>query len=274
MNMAHDIFISYSTKDKQTADAICHVLEQNNLKCWIAPRNIASGKNYAQEIMNGLKSAKIVVLVFSKDSQESPFVNNEIDAAFTNNKPIISFKIDETMPENRMEFFLKNKHWLEAYPNPESVFETLVKDAYRLCNENYNQQIVIDNSNPSNAVSNTLPTRSKDLISFVLLLTPFYFVSFLYMGFVAKVKDWIILGVIYLIPLILFFSYFSSDVPVFKMATQVGAVITLFCIFWLLALVIGIFVIRKEFLARKSVLGIMSPDDEMFESLVEEYSRL
>ena len=46
--MAHDIFISYSTKDKNTADAICHVLEQNNLKCWIAPRNIASGKNYAQ----------------------------------------------------------------------------------------------------------------------------------------------------------------------------------------------------------------------------------
>lgn len=272
--MAHDIFISYSTKDKQTADAICHVLEQNNLKCWIAPRNIASGKNYAQEIMNGLKTAKIVVLVFSKDSQESPFVNNEIDAAFTNNKPIISFKIDETMPENRMEFFLKNKHWLEAYPNPESVFETLVKDAYRLCNENYNQQIVVDNVNPSKAASNAIPNRSKDIISFIFLLTPFYFVSFLYMGYIAKVKEWIALGAVYFIPLVIFIAYMTSDSPVFKMATQVGASISLFTIFWLLALVIGIFVIRKEFLARKSVLGIMSPDDEMFESLVEEYSRL
>ena len=62
--MVHDIFISYSTKDKQTADAICHVLEQNNLKCWIAPRNIVSGKNYAKEIMDGLKEAKVVVLVY------------------------------------------------------------------------------------------------------------------------------------------------------------------------------------------------------------------
>ena len=272
--MAHDIFISYSTKDKQTADAICHVLEQNNLKCWIAPRNIASGKNYAQEIMDGLKSAKIVVLVFSKDSQESPFVNNEIDAAFTNNKPIISFKIDETMPENRMEFFLKNKHWLEAYPNPESVFETLVKDAYRLCNENYNQQIVVDNVNPSKAASKALPNKSKDIISFIFLLTPFYFVSFLYMGFVAKVRDWIILGAIYLISFVLLMSYFLSDTPVFKIATQMGAAMSLYTIFWLLALVIGIFFIRKEFLARKTVLGIMSPNDEMFESLVEEYSRL
>ena len=133
--MAHDIFISYSSKDKQTADAICHVLEADKLKCWIAPRNIIAGKNYAEQIMYGLKNAKIVVLVFSKNSQDSVFVNNEIDTAFSNNKPIISFKIDETLPENKMGFFLKNKHWLDAYPNPESVFETLVRDAHLLCNE-------------------------------------------------------------------------------------------------------------------------------------------
>ena len=160
--MAHDIFISYSTKDKQTADAICHVLEQNNLKCWIAPRNIVSGKNYAKEIMDGLKEAKVVVLVFSKNSQESPFVNNEIDAAFSNNKSIISFRIDETMPENRMEFYLKNKHWLEAYPEPEKVFGTLVNDASRLCRE-APEVIVSQKTSPSD--SNILPSRKKDLFS-------------------------------------------------------------------------------------------------------------
>ena len=43
-NYKHDVFISYSTKNSDVANKICHVLEQNNLKCWIAPRNIASGK--------------------------------------------------------------------------------------------------------------------------------------------------------------------------------------------------------------------------------------
>lgn len=133
--MSHDIFISYSSKDKTTADAICHVLEENKLKCWIAPRNIRSGKNYPEQIMDGLRAAKLVVLVFSKNSQESVFVNNEIDAAFSFNKSIISFKIDETLPENKMGFFLKTKHWLDAYPDPESVFETLVNDAKLLCDE-------------------------------------------------------------------------------------------------------------------------------------------
>jgi hypothetical protein len=29
--MAHDVFISHSSKDKQAADAICHALEKNNI---------------------------------------------------------------------------------------------------------------------------------------------------------------------------------------------------------------------------------------------------
>lgn len=273
--MTHDIFISYSTKDKQTADAICHVLEQNGLKCWIAPRNIASGKNYAQEIMDGLKAAKIVVLVFSKNSQESEFVNNEIDAAFRNNKSIISFKIDETMPENRMEFFLKNKHWLEAYPNPESVFETLVKDALRLCDEEYNKQIVIGDSNHSKAVSNKLPSKRKDLASIILLFTPIYSVSYIYMGYIANVKEWMGWGVILFIPLILLVWAFGLDGGIaFKHAGVINNAFTLFVIFWVIAIIIGFVFVRKEFLARKTVLSFMSPNDEMFESLVEEYSRM
>lgn len=271
--MAHDIFISYSTKDKQTADAICHVLEQNGLKCWIAPRNIASGKNYAQQIMDGLISAKIVVLVFSKNSQESEFVNNEIDVAFRNNKSIISFKIDETLPENKMEFFLKNKHWLEAYPNPESVFETLVKDALRLCDEEYNKQIINDTDH-SQSTSNKLPNRRKDLASVVLLFTPIYSVAYMYMGYIAKVKDWIGWGVIFFIALILLLWVFSLDNGViFKHANLLNKAVTLFLIFWALALILGFF-IRKEFLARKTVLSLTSQNDEMFEKLVEEYSRL
>lgn len=131
--MSHDIFISYSSKDKPTADAICHILEENKLRCWIAPRNIRAGQNYPEQIMDGLRAAKLVVLVFSKNSQESVFVNNEIDAAFSLNKSILSFKIDETLPANKMGFFLKTKHWLDAYPDPESVFETLVNDAKLLC---------------------------------------------------------------------------------------------------------------------------------------------
>ena len=260
--MDHDVFISYSTKDKQTADAICHVLEQNNLKCWIAPRNIRGGVNYADEIMDGLKNAKIVVLVFSKDSQESPYVNNEIYTAFINNKPIISFKIDETMPEKKLEFYLKNKHWLEAYPNPEDVFETLVNDALHLC----------EHQSPANipkdfAIQNQ--KKEKDLVSFILLFTPFYSFSFIYMGAIVKKKLWLINGFVYLIPFICIILSMPSTTYLF--GNIITVIVYLFFIFWFLALIHGL-VIRKEFLTRKTIVNMQLKEDAMFDELLEEYS--
>jgi hypothetical protein len=38
--MAFDVFISYSTKDKATADAACAALESAGIRCWIAPRDV------------------------------------------------------------------------------------------------------------------------------------------------------------------------------------------------------------------------------------------
>lgn len=36
--MEHEVFINYSTQDKVIADAVCHSLEENNIPCWVAPR--------------------------------------------------------------------------------------------------------------------------------------------------------------------------------------------------------------------------------------------
>lgn len=128
----HDVFISYSTKDKHIADKVCNALEQNGVKCWIAPRDIRPGENYVHHMSKSMKSAKIVVLIFSRYCMESKFVINEIEMAFDHEKPIISFKIDETMPEGEMEFLLKDKYWLDAYPSPESMFEALAVDTREL----------------------------------------------------------------------------------------------------------------------------------------------
>ncbi len=36
--MSFDVFISYSSIDKTTADAACNALESAGIRCWIAPR--------------------------------------------------------------------------------------------------------------------------------------------------------------------------------------------------------------------------------------------
>ena len=46
--MAHDVFISYSHKDKPVADAVVAGLENKGVRCWLAPRDIALGSSYLQ----------------------------------------------------------------------------------------------------------------------------------------------------------------------------------------------------------------------------------
>lgn len=271
--MAHDVFISYSTKDKVTADAICHTLEENQMKCWIAPRNIASGKPYAEEIMNAIQQTKIVVLVFSSNSQASQFVNNEINIAFTNSKPILSFKIDESMPEKEMAFYLKTNHWLEAYPNPEREFATLVKDASML--------VGIENKNP--IVDSDVMERARkgefnnfyskyDWIYYLLLLTPLYPIVTMRMGSASNIRQMRKMGKICLIPLILYllFSFFG----VFEIFTIQRAALMVFMLILLVINFIYALIMKDEFRIRKAVLNVVSDEDELFDDLVEEYTRV
>lgn len=112
--MKNDIFISYSTADKHTADAICSTLENNGIRCWIAPRDIIPGNDWAQSIINAIKSSKIMVLVFSHNSNESPQVSKELNLAVSHKLLVMPFKIDDSMPSGNMEYFLADTHWLDA----------------------------------------------------------------------------------------------------------------------------------------------------------------
>lgn len=129
--MTHDVYICYDENDTITADAICHVLEENRFKCWMKTRDIGVNP-IAEEVMGAIKQSKVMVLIFSNYSKDSNFVNTEVDIAFTENIPILVFKIDESKLEGRLEFFLNNKHWLDAYPDPEIKFETLIIDTSKV----------------------------------------------------------------------------------------------------------------------------------------------
>jgi hypothetical protein len=110
------------------ADAICHVLEENNIKCWIAPRDIPVGEKYAAVITRAIKECKITVLVFSEFSAVSPWVESEINIAFSNHKPIIPYKVDHTKLSDYDEFYLmlNNRHWIESIPDFRTRFNELV----------------------------------------------------------------------------------------------------------------------------------------------------
>ena len=124
--MKYDVFISYSTKDEAIARDVCRVLEENGICCWIALRDAKPGYPYACEIMSGIEKSKMLLLIFSSNSNLSEPVASEIEEAFNKKKPIIVFLIENKPMAPELKFFLKRKHWLVAYPDYKQKLGNLV----------------------------------------------------------------------------------------------------------------------------------------------------
>jgi hypothetical protein len=116
--MAHDVFISYSTKDKPIADAICAHLEGAGVRCWISPRDIEPGEDWPKAISNAISQSQAMVLVFSSHSNSSEDVSRELNLAANNKLIIIPFKIENVEPEPGIKYYLSRTHWLDAMNPP------------------------------------------------------------------------------------------------------------------------------------------------------------
>lgn len=116
--MAHDVFISYATKDKVIADAVCAALEADHIRCYIAPRDVLPGQRYAQALVDAIHSARAFVLVLSAASNASNQVEREVDRAVSCGLPILPLRVEDVMPCDWLEYYLAGQHWLDALTPP------------------------------------------------------------------------------------------------------------------------------------------------------------
>jgi hypothetical protein len=116
----HDVFISYASRDKPIADAICNYLESRQIRCWIAPRDILPGMQYQEAIIDAIDSSSVMVLVFSVDSNESAHVLTELNEAMSNKVIIIPFRVEDVQPSKSMKYLISVPHWLDALTPPMS----------------------------------------------------------------------------------------------------------------------------------------------------------
>jgi hypothetical protein len=113
--MAYDIFLSHSHVDKRYADAICHCLENAGMRCWMAPRDIRASEDWAEAIINGMDQCRILLLVFSSSSNNSPQVRREVERAVNKGLTILPFRIEAVPPSKSLEYFISTQHWLDAF---------------------------------------------------------------------------------------------------------------------------------------------------------------
>jgi hypothetical protein len=116
--MAHDVFISHSSKDKAYADEVCARLEAEGIRCWIAPRDILPGMAWGSSIVEAIEAARLMVLVFSANANSSPQIEREVERALNKQVTIVPLRIEPITPGKSLEYFLGTPQWLDAVAPP------------------------------------------------------------------------------------------------------------------------------------------------------------
>lgn len=124
------LFISYSSKDSHFVEELLNILIGCNVAYWKAPEMIAAGSNYAREIPKAIHDCDVFLLVVSENSQNSIWVEKEVDVAICYRKRIIPIRIDGVPLNDMFRFYLNNVQIVEATtkseePIPEKVKERL-----------------------------------------------------------------------------------------------------------------------------------------------------
>ena len=114
----HKVFICYSTQDKAIAEAVCNALESRDISCWIAPRDVLPGTEWAEAVVDAIDKSRALVLVLSANSNKSPQVRREIGRAASNGIPIFPFRIEDVSLSKAMRYYISGHQFLDALTPP------------------------------------------------------------------------------------------------------------------------------------------------------------
>jgi TolB-like protein/Tfp pilus assembly protein PilF len=112
--VGNDAFVSYASQDAAVADAVVKNLEKHGIKCWIAPRDVTPGSQYADEIVGAINDTKVLVLVLSEHAVSSPHVGREIERAASKGRRIICLRTGATPLTRSFEYFLSESQWIDV----------------------------------------------------------------------------------------------------------------------------------------------------------------
>jgi hypothetical protein len=112
--MPFDVFISYSKKNKDVAEAALVALEAERVPCWIAPRDIAPAANWAESIVTAIDNCKLVILIYSSAANQSRHIPQELQTAFDVDVPILPVRIEDVKPSGALAYYIPSTQWVDT----------------------------------------------------------------------------------------------------------------------------------------------------------------
>lgn len=147
MEYKYDVFISYSSKDQKIVEGMCHYLEERNLRCFVAYRDVPKGGYWGKYISPAIKKSKVFIYVHTSTANESEDTTREIVLALKCKLIVIPFRVEDIEYRDDKEYNLTNLNWLDAFPEePESYFGNL----YDIVKVNFPEREIKNKDDKSN----------------------------------------------------------------------------------------------------------------------------
>ena len=109
MNQTGYIFLSHSTKDKATVEAVRKMLENNGIQTWVFYRDTRGG-DYPSQIIKAIDNCDGMILFLSRSSQKSNDVYSEVHEAHTCHKEILPVYLDDTALNEKFRYHINTVH--------------------------------------------------------------------------------------------------------------------------------------------------------------------
>jgi TPR repeat protein len=123
--MAATVFLSYASKDQKTAETICQALEGRGLECWMAVRNVHPGENFQEAIVRAIRAAKVMLFVFSANSNNSDEVKKEIALAGKEKVFVIPIRVEDVIPNEALAYEFATRQWIDLFRDWDFALEQL-----------------------------------------------------------------------------------------------------------------------------------------------------
>jgi hypothetical protein len=123
--MGAPIFISYSSKDEDIAETIYQALEARGLDCWIACRDVQPGENFQESIVHALRSARVMLLVFTANANNSDEIKKELVLAGRHHVTVVPVRVEDVIPNDAFSYEFATRQWIDLFKDWEREIELL-----------------------------------------------------------------------------------------------------------------------------------------------------
>jgi regulator of protease activity HflC (stomatin/prohibitin superfamily) len=123
--MSPSVFLSHASKDKKIVETLCRALESRGVACWLASRDVNPGENFMQAIVRAIRAAKIMVLVFTSNANDSDEIKRELVLASQYKLVIIPVRVEDVLPDDSLAYQFATSQWIDLFNDWEHQVERL-----------------------------------------------------------------------------------------------------------------------------------------------------